>query len=113
MKIIKIVVARQDKSGQTYTSQYSGKEQARVALQVDSPMYQGKWVSNFVDLGDPSEQWKEGQDVDIEIIPKGQYLNWKLRKVGQAQTQGGYAQLFEKTLSPETSDCRNALSRVR
>ena len=94
-KITQISVARHDKAGQPYVSTYTNKAEALVTIQIDAPEFTGKKLSSFVEIGDPVEQWKIGQPVDILTSQKGNFWNFKVAK--GATTQGaGTNQLFEK-----------------
>lgn len=79
-KITNISVKRADASGSPYISSYTNKEQAKVGIQVDTPEFSGKWLSAFVELGNPIEQWKVGQIVDIIVTQKGNFWNFKVAR---------------------------------
>ena len=91
-KITKIIVNRTNKEGEPYVSSYTNKEQAKVAIQIDAPEFEGKWLSNFVELGDPIEQWKIGQPIDIIATQKGSYWNFKVAKGGTTGVSAGQLQ---------------------
>lgn len=93
-KITKISVQRSDKAGNPFISSYTNKEQAKVGIQIDAPEFAGKWLSAFVELGDPIEQWKIGQTVDIVTSQKGNFWNFKVAKGVVAQPQN--SQIWEK-----------------
>lgn len=92
-KITRISVQRSDKAGNGFVSQYTNKEQAKVSIQVDAPEFAGKWLSSFVELGDPIESWKVGQTIDILTSQKGSFWNFKVAKGAQPQSN---SQIWEK-----------------
>lgn len=95
-----ISVKRSDAQGNPFVSTYTKKEQAKVSIQVDSPEFAGKWISGFVEIPSPIEQWKIGQQVDIDITPKGNFLNFKPSK--GVMPQQGNGQVMEKLFAKLT-----------
>ena len=103
MKITDIRVARSDKQGEPMISKYTKREQAKVSIKVDEPEapYAGKWISSFVELGDPAEAWKIGQDVNINITQNGDFWNFKQARQGggrngAAELNNPNGQIIEK-----------------
>ncbi len=82
MKITKISVQRTGKDGEPFISTYTKHEQAKVSIQVDDPTYAGKWISSFVELGDPIEKWQVGDEANVLITQKGNFLNFKVSRQG-------------------------------
>ena len=92
---------RTDKTGEPFISTYTKREQAKVAIQVNDPTYAGKWISSFVELGDPVEKWQVGDDVNISITQKGNFYNFKVArqgggKNGVAELNNPNGQIIEK-----------------
>lgn len=70
VKIIKI-------SRTPRVSKSTGKQFTSLGLQVQE--YGDKWLSGFD--GPLTQNWKEGDTVEIEVETKGDYLNFKLPKI--------------------------------
>lgn len=83
-KLKLISVKELDKDGNQYTDKY-GNEQARVSIQIDNSAYEGKWLSAFVKTGDWVTKWTQGQDVEIDIVEKGAFTNFKPSKPASPQ----------------------------
>jgi hypothetical protein len=72
MIILKIYRSWKDKDNKPLKTS-DGREYERVAIQTKE--YGSKWISGFG--GNWNRNWKEGDNIDIEIEEKGQYLNFK------------------------------------
>lgn len=81
MIINKITRYTTDKNGQPLKTK-DGRPYTSIRIQV--PEHGEKWVSGF---GNPAnESWKEGDDVQIEVVQKGEYLNFNMPKKGAVDT---------------------------
>ena len=74
---MKITITRigrkaEDKDGEPYKTQ-DGRPFTRLSIQVQE--YGDKWLSGFT--GFWNKDWKEGDEIDIEVEKKGEYLNIK------------------------------------
>lgn len=83
-KITKIRIDWANKDGQPYINKFQ-QPYARVAIQTVET--EAKWLSGFAKSGDAALNWKVGDEVDIQIEEKGQYLNWKHPKRTQNDSQ--------------------------
>ena len=72
VKITKIYRSDKNKQGNPLKTQ-DGRPYTRVAIQTQE--HGAKWVSGFENFN--TKNWKEGDSVEIEVEPKGEYLNFK------------------------------------
>jgi len=72
MKILKIYRSDTDKQGNPLKTK-DGRPYTRIAFQTEE--YGSKWVSGF--MGYWNQNWEVGDDVDVEIEEKGEYLNFR------------------------------------
>lgn len=82
IKITKIARYTTDKNGQPLIFK-SGKNEGKpyTSVRLQSDQHGERWISGFGD--DINAKWTEGQEVDIMIEEKGQYLNFTMpSKVG-------------------------------
>jgi len=73
LKITKIYRSTKDKNGNALTTK-DGRNYERVAIKCDK--YGDKWLSGFGNS--QNKDWQEGDEVEIEIEKKGEYLNFHL-----------------------------------
>lgn len=78
-KLKNISVKEIDAHGNAYQNR-NGEEQARVSIQIENSAYEGKWLSMFCTPGDFVTQWQRGEEVDISITEKGDFINFKPSK---------------------------------
>lgn len=72
----KIKITRVFRGKQAFTDKKTGvaKEADKIGIKTDK--YGDKWISSFKVQG--TENWKEGDEVEIFIEKKGDYLNFTL-----------------------------------
>ena len=77
LKITKIWFNNTNKDGQPYLDKDS-RPYTRVVIKTDQ--HGEKKLSGFAYSGDEMMRWREGQEVDIDVSQKGEYLNFRLPK---------------------------------
>ena len=78
-KLTKVFTTEKDKEGNPLKTK-DGRPYTRMALKVEE--YGDKWISGFMN---PSNKFfKEGQQVEINIEQKGEYLNFSMPNVWDA-----------------------------
>jgi len=70
--ITKIYRSTKDKNGKDFVNK-DGNPYERVAIRCQE--YGERWLSGFGARW--NEYWKEGSAIDVEVEPKGEYLNFK------------------------------------
>ena len=78
-KLKAISVKEIDAHGNEYQDR-QGNPQARVAIQIENSAYEGKWMSAFVEPTSHVTRWARGEEVDIQITEKGDFVNFKPSK---------------------------------
>ena len=73
-KIVKIHRADKDKNDKPYMTK-DNRPYTRVGIQVDDKQFEGRWLSGFGNS--VNALWKIGDTIEIEVEPKGDYLNFK------------------------------------
>lgn len=84
IKITAISIKYTDATGKPFHDSYGNKDQAKVAIQTDSPKYQGQWMSYFAPLHSEVLNWKVGDVVEVIVTEKGQFINFKPSKASPA-----------------------------
>lgn len=72
VEIVKIHRADKDKEGKPYTTK-DGRPYTRVGIQTKE--HGTKWLSGFENF--TTKNWVEGQEVEVDVETKGEYLNFK------------------------------------
>jgi hypothetical protein len=91
VKITNKSVQSANKAGAPYLDNQS-RPYSRVGIQTEQ--HGKRWLSGFAYQGSPILNWKSGDEVEIEIEEKGQYLNFKLPKINQSN--GSVGPMLEK-----------------
>ena len=73
LKITRIYKTTKDKQGNLLQTK-DGREYTRLAIQTTQ--HGKKWISGFMNL--ENSRWAEGDEVDVEVEQKGEYLNFKM-----------------------------------
>lgn len=73
-----------DKNSRPYT---------RITIQTEQ--YPGKWISGLGYQGDAQLSWKVGDEVEADVVPNGQYLNFNLPRT-QKGSGGMSPEVVEK-----------------
>lgn len=72
-----------DKNSRPYT---------RITIQTVE--YPGKWLSGLGYQGEPQLAWRIGDEIEADVVPNGQYLNFRISKL--PKTGGMPPDLMEK-----------------
>lgn len=86
LTIDRIFSSAQDKSGRPFTEKFgpnAGQLKKLVSI-YSSQLPKGfKSASKFCSQGDPVLEWKEGQEVMVDLKENGEYLNFTQPSEGQ------------------------------
>ena len=55
-----------------------------VSLGIQTDKYEERWLSGFGNK--ENAVWKEGTVIEVEVVPKGEYLNFEMPKSGNSAT---------------------------
>ncbi len=92
MKLTKINLYDKDKNGKLYYSEKTKRNYTRMVIEVEEKP--GKSLSGF--LNEETKNWKVGDEVDIIITEKGEYLNFSLPK--KDSVNGKALEVIQNTL---------------
>ena len=97
VKLTNIRVASQNKEGQPYLDK-NGRPYQRIGIQTEQHVKE--WLGGLAYQGSPALNWKVGDEVEIEIVQNGKYLNFNLPR---QQNQG---------IAPIMTELRNLHEKV-
>lgn len=75
VKLTRIYTSNKDKSGNPLMSK-AGKPYTRMSIKTEQ--YGDKWISGFQNAS--NKNWKDGDEVEVIISKKGEYLNFETPK---------------------------------
>lgn len=77
-KLTQVLISDKKKDGTPFIDR-NGKPYKRIGIKIDNSQYVDKWLSNFIwSSNDPMNYWKVGQEVEIVVEKKGDFLNFKV-----------------------------------
>lgn len=91
IKITAISLKNINKEGQTLLDKNS-RPYTRVGIKTAT--HGDKWLSGLAYQGDPQLAWKVGDEISVDIVPNGQYLNFNIPR--EKKANGGSSELMEK-----------------
>ena len=71
LRLTRVFRNTKDKDGKDLINK-NNKPYERVSIKTEE--YNDKWLSGFGN--DNNKEWKEGDEVTLEVVEKGQYLNF-------------------------------------
>lgn len=82
-----------------FRKEKEGSKGKYISVGLKTPQYPDKWINGFED--DTTKHWKDGDEVEIELIEKDGYLNFKTVGVyiGDAISKGTQLDRIEQKLN--------------
>lgn len=78
LTISRIYISDKSKDGKEFITE-KGKKFWKIAIQTEDPKYKGEYLTDLIfDEDDIRFNWKAGQQVNIVVERKGQYLNFSM-----------------------------------
>ncbi len=65
-------------------------------ITIQTAEHPGKWISGLGYQNDPQLNWKIGDEVEADVVPNGQYLNFNIPRANKANGGAVSPEVIEK-----------------